>query len=159
MIDQHLSANFTLAELTRTTVRDFMLVNQREAERDAAVLTALRTLCYDLLEPVRARFGAPIFVHSGFRMPALNRAVGGQPGSQHALGEAVDFHVHGQNLREVFDWIRLKSGLKFGQVILEGRPPAWIHLSLGEPFRDPARCGQALIATPTATGEMKYERV
>ena len=42
-----------------------------------------------------------------------------------------------------YEWIWKKSDLPFGQLILEGyvqNVPRWIHLSLGEPYRDKIRC-------------------
>jgi hypothetical protein len=47
----------------------------------------------------------------------------------------------------VFRWIVSESGLRYGQVILEGHTPGeptWIHLSLGEPWRVGSACRQAL---------------
>jgi len=151
-----LSEHFALGELTRTDMRQYLAPNYAAAANDPRVLSAIRALCVDILEPIRAKFNAPMIVHSGFRMPALNAAVHGQPGSQHQLGEAADFHIVGVDLRMIFDWIRLESGLPFGQVILEGRPASWVHVSLGAPFRLANRCGQALIATPGPDGEMRY---
>ncbi len=158
-----LSPHFDLLELTDTEQREFISENYRAAERDPRVLSALKSLCAEILEPIRAHFDAPLSVHSGYRMPELNAKVGGQPGSQHQLGEAADFHIVGmrspEGLRTVWDWIRQESGLPFGQVILEGRPARWIHVSLGEPFRDPRKCRQALIALPDGKGGMRYEVV
>jgi len=133
-LDQKLSDNFTFGEMTRTGQTALQDKNRLEAE---AVLPALEALCKTLLQPVRNRFGA-IKVHSCFRGPAVNSAVGGSKSSQHMVGQAVDFSVPGKTLEEVFAWIVKESGLKYGQVILEGREPGkptWIHLSLGEPFR------------------------
>ncbi len=108
---------------------------------EAATFTLkLSELCSGLLEPVRAQFG-PVVVTSGYRCPALNAAVGGVETSQHAKAEAADFIVPGRELQDVFDWIRT-STLNFGQVILE---PGWIHISLGEPYRQHDLCRQALI--------------
>lgn len=135
-----LSQHFTLLEMTGTDATNIV-----EAEPYVASLTAL---CTTLLEPVRARFG-PVSVHSGFRGPALNARVKGNKASQHLKGEAVDFHCPGAKLEDVMRWIVYDSGLKYGQVILEGRrgPPTWIHLSLGQPFRVGSKCQQALVTT------------
>lgn len=132
--DHKLSPNFTFAEMTRTGQTALQDKNRQEAE---AVLPALEALCKTLLQPVRDHFGV-VKVHSCFRGPAVNAAVGGSKTSQHMVGQAVDFSVPGKTLEEVFSWIVKESGLKFGQAILEGREPGkptWIHLSLGEPFR------------------------
>lgn len=159
MSDLQLSPHFGLIEMTRTQQREFISENFRSAKANPRVLSALNALTREILEPIRARFNAPMIIHSGYRMPALNAAVGGQPGSQHQLGEAADFHIHKTDLRKIFDWIRLESGLSFGQVIIEGRPPAWVHVSLGEPFRELKKCRQALIAVPNGSGGMRYTAV
>lgn len=133
-IDHKLSDNFTFGEMTRTGQTALQEKNRQEAE---AVLPALEALCKTLLQPVRNHFGV-VKVHSCFRGPAVNAAVGGSKTSQHMVGQAVDFSVPGKTLEEVFAWIVKESGLKWGQAILEGKEPGkptWIHLSLGEPFR------------------------
>jgi len=47
------------------------------------------------LEVLRARFGRPVIVHSGYRSAAHNAAVGGVEGSFHTKGMAADIHVEG----------------------------------------------------------------
>jgi zinc D-Ala-D-Ala carboxypeptidase len=139
----NLSPHFTFEELT-TTSRDSLLEQNRfEAKARLAALTDLATT---LLEPVRAKFG-PVSIHCAFRGPALNAAVGGAKSSQHLVGEAADFHCPNAKLEDVMAWIVRESGLKYGQVILEGRngPPTWIHISLGAPYRSPGSCQQALV--------------
>jgi hypothetical protein len=134
----NLSPHFTLEELCSTRTG---LPNQ---PTDAA-LASLRSVA-ELLEAVRAHFGRPILVHSGYRSPAVNAAIGGAKTSQHMKGEAADFHVDGVSLEDVWRWIGWDSGLKFGQLILEGASPArptWIHLSVpGD--RSPDRCGEVM---------------
>ena len=43
-----------------------------------------------LLEAIRAAWGGPLVVNSGYRCPPHNREVGGEPGSCHTTGEAAD---------------------------------------------------------------------
>lgn len=134
-----LTPHFALAELTHTGTG---IPN----EAPASVVPKLVQVA-TLLEAVRAHFGAPVIVHSGYRSPAVNAAIGGaSKTSQHMLGEAADFHVEGVDLEAVWRWIGWDSGLAFGQVILEGhRPdrPSWVHLSIPG-SRPPERCGEIL---------------
>lgn len=45
------------------------------------------------LDFVRLKFGKPIIINSGYRSPALNKAVGGVNNSKHLQGLAVDIKV------------------------------------------------------------------
>ena len=142
---ERLSPHFTLGEMI-ATIRP----EHRDAQLAGATLRldALRALCTSILEPIREHVGGPVRVISGYRSPALNAAVGGSKRSQHMRGEAADIHLPaGVDLRETWEWIGWESGIPFGQVILEGQTPerpTWIHVSVGIPWRDPARCGEIL---------------
>lgn len=143
-LDAQLSPHFSLRELAVTTHREYLDENVRTAATRFGL--PLFALCRTLLEPIRTHFGRPVIVHSGFRCPALNRAIGGVTASQHTKGEAADFHVAGVGLEDVWTWIWKTSGLPYGQCLLEGRAGAgawgWVHLSLGEPWRPTDRCRQ-----------------
>lgn len=144
MSDRLISPNFSLRELTRTQHREHQIENRVVP---AHLLAAAHALAWGLLEPIRAHFGQPVIVHSGYRYPALNRAVGGSEHSQHMRFEAADFEISGVSLEAVWSWIWKESLLHFGQVILEdgdGGGADWVHVSLGVPFRERERCGQAL---------------
>lgn len=120
----NLSDHFTLSEFTRSeTASRYGLSNQpgqTEIER-------MRALCLNVLEPIRAHFGVPITVSSGYRSPQVNRKIGGSSSSQHMYGEAADLNVWGVNTTEVFDWIVFYSGLHFDQCIHEFG--SWVHIS------------------------------
>lgn len=140
-----LAPNFTLAELSRTSVSRFAAENAREAAKEP-VLARLREVAA-MLQVLRDHYQAPVFVHSGFRCPRLNAAIGGSATSQHKLGEAADFHVHGVDLEAVWTWLWQEAPVDFGQCILEGHAPGewtWIHLSLGPPFRSREKSGEVM---------------
>ena len=142
-LNEKLAPNFTFGELTETSQSRYLDVNRNQA---LAHIDSGRALA-KMLQVIRDHFKAPLHIHSGFRGPALNEAIGGSKSSQHMKFEAADFHVEGKTLQEVFDWIRKESGLKYGQVILEGRSPGkptWIHISLGEPWREASKSRQQL---------------
>lgn len=88
----------------------------------------LRRLAVTCLDPLRESIGAPIVCSSGYRSPAVNRAVGGSSTSQHLVGEAADITGAGLSPRQLCERaIALK--LPFDQLILEfGR---WVHISHG----------------------------
>ena len=138
-----LAPNFTFGELTSTSQSSLLAENREEALQFIEAGKALAAM----MQVVRDHFKKPVIIHSAFRGPALNTAIGGSKTSQHMKFEACDFHVEGETLQVVFDWIRKHSGLKYGQVILEGRQPGkptWVHLSLGEPWREASKCRQQM---------------
>ena len=49
----------------------------------------------ELLTFIRKHFNSPVSVHSGFRCPAHNAAVGGKENSYHLRGQAADISVRG----------------------------------------------------------------
>ena len=59
----------------------------------AGEIKNLGDLCYEVLEPVRAKFDKPVTITSGYRSPELSEAIGSKATSQHCLGEAVDFEI------------------------------------------------------------------
>jgi len=82
-----------------------------------------------IFQPTRDKFG-PIKVTSGYRSRSVNRAVGGQLGSQHSLGEALDLVPLESEIDAVFDWM-VHNIVSYGQLISEkDKDNAWIHVSL-----------------------------
>lgn len=87
----------------------------------------------EMLEVVRGLLGCPILISSGYRSPALNRAVGGVWNSAHVVGKAADFTAPGYgNVVRVWRAIE-RSGLRFDQNINEFG--AWVHLAWGDTNR------------------------
>jgi len=123
----NLTEHFTLAEFVRSETADRKHIDNTPTPE---VVSNLRALCRNILEPARVSFGAPIYITSGYRCPALNAAVGGKPTSQHLRGEAADLQVQGvKNLRKLYNAI--KSHGVFDQLLYEtNRTGAkWIHVS------------------------------
>lgn len=54
----------------------------------------LRRLCWHILDPLRKWVQRPIVITSGFRTDAINRLVGGVPGSNHTKGYAADITIY-----------------------------------------------------------------
>lgn len=96
------------------------------------VVKALTLLCASVLEPVRAHFGRPVMVNSGYRSPRVNASVGGAATSQHVKGQAADIEIPGVPNLVLAKWIR--DNLAFDQLIAEGVKPGdpsagWVHVS------------------------------
>lgn len=122
-----LTEHFTLSEFVRSeTATNRHIDNTPSPE----VIENLRALCRNVLEPARLDFGAPIYITSGYRCQALNKAVGGKPTSQHLRGEAADLQVRGvENLRKLYSLI--KDHGVFDQLLFETNKAGvrWIHVS------------------------------
>ena len=125
-----ISPHFTLDEMTisQLAAREG-LDNNPPAEARAN----LQLLC-NALEQVRALFGAPVIVSSGYRSPAVNQRIGGALTSKHLQGLAADFTVIEVSPREVVRRIS-ESAIPFDQLILEF--DNWVHLAVSR--SDPRR--------------------
>lgn len=78
---------FTLEELTFSKkAQELGLANVPDAK---ARFNLQRTASQ--LDKLRAHLGKPVIVKSGYRSPAVNKAVGGSATSYHLSGQAVDF--------------------------------------------------------------------
>jgi zinc D-Ala-D-Ala carboxypeptidase len=130
---QRVSPHFTLAELTRTNCR---IANSTDCP---VICGCLQDVCLNILEPVRSHFDQAVIIHSGYRSPAVNTAIGGSKTSQHCRGQAVDFHVAGHSVHEVAQWV--SENLDFDQLILENFVPhlassGWVHCSYSKSNRN-----------------------
>ena len=123
-----LSEHFKLTEFERSDVaRQLQIDNRVPAE----LIPSLRTLCREVLEPLRQHVGKPIRINSGYRCPALNGSeqVQGQTNSQHLKGEAADIHL--DSVAEGRDWFKwLMDNTNVDQLIWERKgSTCWIHVS------------------------------
>jgi len=124
-----LSPHFSLAEFTASATAAAQRIDNTPGARSIA---AMQLLCGKVLEPLRAHFGKPIRITSGFRSIKLCLAVGSSSTSQHAQGEAADLEISGVDNLTIARFIR--DRLPFDQLILEnyvrGQPNSgWIHVS------------------------------
>ena len=123
-----LSENFTLEELIRSNTAERMGIDN--VPKDEKVVENLRSLCLEVLQPLRDYVGAPVHINSGYRCPELNMAVGGVKNSQHCRGEAADIQiVSPKQGREWAAWI--EDNCRFDQMLLERNKngAVWLHVS------------------------------
>jgi len=124
-----LSANFELAELTKSQVAERKGIPNNPSPDQ---IDNLKSLCINVLQPIRSEFDKPVIISSGFRSAELCIAIGSKPTSQHAEGKAADLEIPGIDNMELAMWI--KNNLNFDQLILEfykdGEPNSgWVHVS------------------------------
>lgn len=129
--DQQLSLNFKLSEFTRSVTAEKAGIKN---EPTAIDIERMKFLCVNVLEPIRSHFGL-VRITSGFRCPALNKLLNGDPQSQHLIGEAADIKVPGVRNDEVWKFIN-SSNIMFDQLIAEKLQrvdggAGWIHVSCG----------------------------
>ena len=132
-----MTPNFTLAELTTTSHRQF------DNTPNEAELANLQKLA-EFLEQVKALLdGKPIMINSAFRSKQVNDSVGSKDTSQHRTGSAADIRVPGMSPDAVVRAL-VASDLPFDQVIREF--DAWTHISIS-----PTPRRQALIIDRAGT--------
>lgn len=124
-----LSNNFSLAEFVES---DTAMRRRIANVPTSAVMERLRNTAANM-EKVREILGnVPVHVTSGYRSPALNKAVGGSPNSDHIDGDACDFRAPAFGPPILICHAIVKSGLRFDQLIEEG---TWVHISFGPRMR------------------------
>ncbi len=120
---------FTLPEMLESaTARRLKIAEQFNPP--AEIVNNLELLCKNILDPLREKCGA-ITVTSGYRSPALNKAVKGAKSSQHMKGQAADIRGVNVSNAELFNQIQ-KLKLPFDQMIWEygtDKEPSWVHVS------------------------------
>lgn len=118
----NLTQHFTLKEATTTSTG---LRNDPTSADHADRLINTATN----MEVVRAILGRkPININSWYRSPAVNKAVGGVPHSEHATGAAVDFtcSTHGTPFQVAQSLLANAHILNYNQLIYE---QSWVHIS------------------------------
>lgn len=99
------------------------------------IVDHLSELVREILDPLRAAYGKSITISSGYRCPALNKAVNGATTSIHMTGYAADLQVSGSfaKFRDfVRTWLK-ETGKKYDQLIVERNKKTgaqWIHIGL-----------------------------
>ena len=139
-----LSPNFTLAEMVATSH------GKLQDTPTPAVIQNLQKLCVLVLQPLRDKVGAPVYINSGYRSKKLNAKVGGVKNSRHLLGKAADIHCDNLAYAKVIFDI-LKQNKYVDKVLIEGptpacppsrmgiRSPLWGRSHAGGSSEDPSR--------------------
>lgn len=102
---------------------------------DPGIIQCMKDVSENCFEQIKKQF-PDAFINSFYRSPPVNKAVGGQPTSQHQKGQAIDIGrpTRQKNL-ELYSWA--KGNLLFDQLINEypdtNGCPAWVHISYVKP--------------------------
>ena len=122
-----LTKHFTLEEFSHSSTAKARGIDNTVPKQ---LVPALRNLCERVLEPLRERVKEPVIISSGYRCPALNKAVGGKNTSQHMKGEACDIYM--EDKTKLRKWFAILLDGDFDQLIFERNrrtDRCWIHVS------------------------------
>lgn len=117
--------NFTIQELTASTAAAAKKINNNPTPEAAE---NLKLLVDNVLDPLRDAYGKPIRVNSGYRSPALNKAVKGSKTSQHMKGQAADITGGSKQENKKLFELAQKLNLPYCQLIDE-KNFSWVHIS------------------------------
>ncbi len=116
---------FTIDELFKSSTAIAMGIDNTPS---AEVVGNLTRLVDVVLDPLRKHWGAPLYVNSGYRCLAVNKAVGGAVDSDHLYGYAADITAGSVEKNEKLFKLVQKLNLPFRQLINENNF-RWIHVS------------------------------
>ena len=152
----YLSKHFSLQEFIQSRIaskRGIRNIPPRPVrpylERLAAALEVIREHVLD---------GKPLLISSGYRCPTLNKAVGGQPDSNHMYGCAADIYSPRLHARDLFFGIRSKAqevGLIWDECLLE--KDTWVHFAIPVDPDKPEM--KTLVGKVDARGKMMWRQV
>lgn len=127
VVPVRLSENLMLSEMVFSATAERLGIDNTPP---AAIVAALQNWATVFFEPLRAQFG-PLRISSGYRCPALNKAVGGVPNDAHEQGCGGDILPLDARYspRDLVKWVAEVSKLPFDQVIYEHSGGSkWCHL-------------------------------
>ncbi len=132
-----LTKNFSYEEFTESSTA--MARGIDNSLPNLAVKSAVKELAEKLLQPLRDAYGSGIRITSGYRCPALNKAVGGAATSAHLTGFAADLQPMNGDIagftRFAVDWLK-RTDTAFDQCITERNTKTgarWLHIGLKGP--------------------------
>lgn len=132
-----LTKNFSYSEFTESSTAKAMGINNNLPT--PAVKAAVKELAEKILQPLRDAYGKGIRITSGYRCPALNKAVGGSATSAHLTGYAADLQPMDGDIamftKFAVEWLK-RTGTAFDQCIIERSTRTgarWLHIGLKGP--------------------------
>lgn len=129
MLTGKISPHFTWNEFLRSNTARRRGISNQPSPIAAANMVRV---AYECLEPARVHFGKSYTTTSGYRSPALNRAIGGSMTSNHSIGCAHDGEIKGVDNFALASWM-VANLPNFDEVILEGYTggnSGWVHVAI-----------------------------
>ena len=149
-----LTENFSLLELTKSQTAERKGIDNTPSTQHQE---NLKSLCVNVLQPIRDYFSKVVTISSGYRSPELCTAIGSKTTSQHAKGQAADFEIFGVSNKELADHIHYN--LNYDQLILEywnesDPNSGWVHCSYSE-----GNNRRQYLKAYKENGSTKYEKI
>lgn len=119
---------FTIKELSNSSTA---VQKKIDNTPNSEVVNNLEKLVEYILDPLRERYGKPIHVNSGYRCPALNKAVNGSKTSHHMTGLAADITAGSVAKNKILFNLAQELDLPFDQLIDE-KNFKWVHISYSD---------------------------
>jgi len=153
--------NFSLNEFTASSVaKTNKIANVLPDDLEDAAMNTLQMMQWirDHLSAIKGK-DCPITITSGYRSPALNRAVGGAVTSDHVAACAVDFRcpAFGTPIQIARELSRYVDELRIGQLINEHPEDGangWVHVSTR---RQPKAANRVITTTSAGTTSGVHE--
>ena len=115
---------FSLSELSVTNKK---LPNLPDKVAEANLIK----LVENVLDPLRALYGKPIKVNSGYRSKLVNTAVGGAKNSDHLYGLAADITA-GNKTENCILFQLIRDKIPSWRQLIDEKDYTWIHISFNE---------------------------
>lgn len=119
---------FTIKELCKSSTA---VQKKIDNTPNSEIVNNLKQLVEYILDPLREGYGKPIHVNSGYRCPALNKAVNGSKTSYHMTGLAADITAGSVAQNKILFNLAQELDLPFDQLIDE-KNFSWVHISFSE---------------------------
>lgn len=119
---------FTIKELSNSSTA---VQKKIDNTPNSEIVSNLEKLVEYVLDPLRERYGKPIHVNSGYRCPALNKAVNGSKTSHHMTGLAADITAGSVAKNKILFNLAQELDLPFDQLIDE-KNFKWVHISYSD---------------------------
>lgn len=116
---------FTIKELSKSSTAKQKGIDNSP---NNSIIRNLKMLVFFILDPLREKYGKPIYVNGAYRCKKLNELVGGADNSQHLYGLAADITTGTQNQNKKLFNLIIELNLPFDQLINE-KNYTWIHVS------------------------------
>ncbi len=117
---------FTFTEFERSATATKYAIDNTMPE---AARKNVAALVDTVLDPLREAWGKPITVTSGYRCPALNKAVGGVPTSMHMSGRAADITTGNPVDNRRLYQMAQDMNLPYFELIGKKYDFGWLHIS------------------------------